>query len=159
LLFPNATPQSIEATLSSYSIRNRYAWFSHNDSPQSPSNLTFVLTETSKPGAIAKALSAALKSNKDLISKSVGNYVFDPPTTLSEKKTLADTAFDEFKKYALLYQTARSLYDSGLTSNSPEKNNEYQLLKRRVNLQLQISKAAWSTASITQKLQELPELP
>jgi hypothetical protein len=117
------------------------------------------LTETSKPGAIAKALSAALNSNKDLISKSVGNYVINPPTTLSEKKTLADTAFEEFKKYALLYQTARSLYDSGLTSNSPEKNNEYQLLKRRVNLQLQISKAAWSTASITQKLQELPELP
>jgi len=159
LLFPNSTPQSIEATLSSYSIRNRYAWFTHNDSPQSPSNLTFALTETSNPGAIAKALSAAFKSNKDLIAKSVGNYVVDPPTTLSEKKTLADTAFDEFKKYALLYQTARSLYDSGLTSNSPEKNNEYQLLKRRVNLQLQISKAAWSTASITQKLQELPELP
>ena len=166
IVFPNATPQSIDATLSNYPIRKDingkdvkymhqdFAWFSHDDTSLSPSNLTFVLTETSKPGAFAKVLSTALKSNKDLITKSVESYVSEKPTTLSEKRTLADSAFEEYKKYALLHQTARTMFDSGL-----EKTNEYQLMKRRVNLQLQISKAAWSAASVTQKLQELPELP
>jgi hypothetical protein len=66
-IYQGASPESISA-----SLNGRYsAWFAYNNKEPAIANFEFTLIETSRPGAVANALAAALKANKDSLVKVV----------------------------------------------------------------------------------------
>lgn len=65
LVFQNVSTNTVIS-----SVSEQYSgWFAYNGKPPTLSNVEFSLTETSKPGEVAKALAAALKANKEAIGK------------------------------------------------------------------------------------------
>ena len=65
MIFQNVSTNTVTS-----SVGEQYSgWFAYNSKPPTLSNVEFSLTETSRPGEVAKALAAALKANKEAISK------------------------------------------------------------------------------------------
>ncbi len=66
-IYQSATSESIAA-----SLNQQYStWFAYNTKQPELANLEVILVETSRPGAVANALAAALKANKDSLVKVV----------------------------------------------------------------------------------------
>jgi hypothetical protein len=65
--FENVSSQAVASTLN----RQYSAWFAVNTMRPELANLDFTLVETSKPGEFAKAVAAALQSNKESLVKVV----------------------------------------------------------------------------------------
>jgi hypothetical protein len=130
------------------------AWFSVDTTSPSISNLRFSITETSRPGALASAIGSAVTSSKQDIQQAAQRVVY---TNLDEKARLLNDAFDEYKKYVELYESAKEAGQKDMTI--PDNRYRYTILKNQVLTQLRIAKAAWVVAGIGSALNELGPLP
>gem|GEM_PF-3385342 len=149
--FSGATAQEVGNVLTK---PNSLGWFSFGSTAPQVANLRFSVTETSKPGALANAIGSSLQGSKQEIQETVQRYVYTSPST---QATLQATAFDEYKKYIELYNSAKSALAGDISS--PESRNTYKILRSQALTQLQLAKTAWSIAKIDAGFSELAPLP
>lgn len=138
---------------------NGLGWFAYEPQGVNLANLEFSILETSKPGALANALVATAKANKDAIQQAVAGYVYSSPPTPAQNVGLAEVALKEYKVYADLHQNAVEAYAQD--EQNPlniDARNQYNALKRQVSCQFDVVKAAWTAARISQRPVELAPL-
>ena len=149
----STTPTGAAAALSQPSS---LFWFTLNTSAPLIGNLRYSITETSKPGALARAIGNALRSNKDQIQREAQRIVYISP---SEKTSLQQTAVDEYQKYAAFYTTATAAKEAYLNDRGIDKLNTYYAARAQTQTQLEIARKAWISAGIYPVFKELGTLP
>jgi hypothetical protein len=150
--FQNARTSEVSSILANNS---NSLWFGLDTTAPVISNLEFTIIETSRPGALAEALATTASSNKQPIQTAFSALLV--PQTPAAQKTQIDKAMEEYKTYTSLHQAAYKLFSAGL--ETPAKRNQYSLARQNALTQMQIAKAAWAAAGITNNFEALSALP